>query len=35
MQLWSKQLECYKGAGTKSYKTEALETNCKVLLNLK
>ena len=35
MQLWSKQLECYAGAGTKKHKTKAPETKFKVLLDLK
>ena len=35
MQLWSKQLKYYTGAGTKIHKAKSLETNCKVLPNLK
>ena len=35
MQLWSKQLKCYIGAGTKTHKTKTPETDCKGLLNLK
>ena len=34
MQLQSKQLECYTGAGAKTHKTNTLETNCKVQLDL-
>ena len=35
MQLQSKQLKHYTGAGTKIHKTKTPETNCKVLPNLK
>ena len=35
MQLQSKQLKQYTGAGTRTHKTKSPETNCKVLLNLK
>ena len=33
IQLQSKQLKCYTGAGTKTHKTKTPETNCKVLFN--
>ena len=35
MQFQSKQLNFYTGIGAKTSKTESLETNCKVLSNLK
>ena len=35
MQLQSKQLKCYTGAGTKIHKTKTPETNCKVFFYLK
>ena len=35
IQLQSKQLERYTGTGTKTHRTKAPETNCKVLLDLK
>ena len=35
IQLQSKKLKYYKGIGTKTHKTKASETNCKVLANLK
>ena len=28
IQLWSKQLKCYTGAGIKTHKTNTPETNC-------
>ena len=35
IQLQSKQVECYTGAGAKIHKTKTPETNCKVLLDIK